>query len=63
MWFQHDGASAHYYGEALEFLNQRFPNQRIGRGGPVAWSACSPDMTPLDLFVGHHEGPCLCHSS
>ena len=50
MWFQHDGAPPQYFGEAREFLNERFPNRWIGRAGPVAWPARSPDLTPLDFF-------------
>jgi len=26
------------------FLNQRFPNRWIGRGGPVLWPPRSPDL-------------------
>ena len=50
MWFQQDGAPPHYSREAREFLNERFPNRWIGRGGPVAWPPRSPDLTPLDFF-------------
>lgn len=50
MWFQHDGAPAHYYAGARHFLDTRFPNRWIGRNGPVAWPARSPDLTPLDFF-------------
>ncbi|KAJ8866309.1 hypothetical protein PR048_032152 [Dryococelus australis] len=28
----------------------------IGRGGPIAWPARSPDLTPLDHFWGHMKG-------
>lgn len=51
MWFQHDGAPAHYFGETRLFLNNQFQNRWIGRGGPVAWPARSPDLTPLDFFL------------
>ncbi|KAJ8866317.1 hypothetical protein PR048_032160 [Dryococelus australis] len=26
----------------------------IGRGGPIAWPACSPDLTPLDYLLWSH---------
>jgi hypothetical protein len=33
----------------------RFPmNQSIGRGGPVSWSARSPNLNPLDLWLWGH---------
>jgi len=51
MWFQHDGAPAHYYRGARQVLEDKFPNRWIGRGGPVAWPARSPDMSPLDFFL------------
>ncbi|KAJ8866390.1 hypothetical protein PR048_032233 [Dryococelus australis] len=28
--------------------------QWIGRGGPIAWPARSPDLTPLDYFLWNH---------
>jgi hypothetical protein len=51
MWYQHDGAPAHYHANARQLLDEVFPNRWIGRGGPVAWPARSPDMTPLDFFL------------
>ncbi|KZC13233.1 hypothetical protein WN55_05932, partial [Dufourea novaeangliae] len=30
-----------------QFLNEKFGNQRIGRGGPLRY----PDLTPLDFFL------------
>lgn len=33
------------------FLNQRFNDHWIGRRGPVAWPARSPDLTKLDFFL------------
>jgi hypothetical protein len=51
VWFQQDGASAHYANEVRNFLNITFPNKWIGRGGPVEWPARSPDLNPLDFFL------------
>ncbi|KAJ4451845.1 hypothetical protein ANN_03323 [Periplaneta americana] len=28
-----------------------FESRWIGRGGPIAWQARSPDLTPLDFFL------------
>lgn len=36
LWFQHDGAPAHYARIVRNFLNQQFPHRWIGRGGPIA---------------------------
>jgi hypothetical protein len=54
MWFQHDGAPAHFLNEVREDLNARFPHRWIGRGGPVSWPPRSPDLTPLDFFFWGH---------
>ncbi|KAJ8889279.1 hypothetical protein PR048_008777 [Dryococelus australis] len=44
-WFQHDGAPT------------QFSLAWIGRSGPIAWPARSPDLTPLDYFLwGHMMG-------
>lgn len=51
MWLQQDGAPAHYSAIVRELLNQRFQGRWIGRGGPMAWPARSPDLTPLDFFL------------
>jgi len=51
MWFQHDGAPAHFSLEVRRHLNLTFPNRWIGRGGPVAWPPRSPDLNPLDFYV------------
>ncbi|XP_011690584.1 PREDICTED: uncharacterized protein LOC105451681 [Wasmannia auropunctata] len=53
MWFQHDGAPAHFE------VRVRNPSQRrvfgvswwIDRGGPHAWPQRSPDLTSLDFFL------------
>lgn len=51
MYFQQDGAPAHYSRVAREYLDQQYPGRWIGRGGPVAWPPRSPDLTPLDFHV------------
>ena len=37
-----------------EEVNETFPNRWIGRGGPIAWPARSPDLNPLDFFLWGH---------
>ena len=39
---------------ARQFLNQHFANKWIGRGGPIAWPARSPDLNPLDFYLWGH---------
>lgn len=49
MYYMHDGAPAHFSLVAREYLDRRFGNMWIGRGGPVPWPARSPDLNPLDF--------------
>ena len=51
IFFQQDGAPAHYSLMARNWLNERLPNRWIGRRGPIEWAARSPDLTPLDFFL------------
>ena len=51
MFFQLDGAPAHWGLNVRAFLNEHFPDRRIGRGGPILWPPRSPDLTPLDFFL------------
>ena len=50
----HDGAPPHFSRVARQFLNRHFANKWIGRGGPVAWPARSPDFNPLDFHLWGH---------
>ena len=36
------------------WLNQKFDDRWIGRGGPISWAPRSPDLTPLDFFLWGH---------
>ncbi|EZA50268.1 hypothetical protein X777_11106 [Ooceraea biroi] len=62
MWYQLDGAPAHFTRPVCQWLHpsssiyrpwlhQHFPARWIGRGGPVTWPPRSPDLTPLDFFL------------
>lgn len=51
MWFMHDGAPAHYSRNVRAYLNSAYPHRWIGRGGPIAWPARSPDLNPLDFYL------------
>lgn len=59
IWFQQDGAPPHYALPVREFLDQTFTDQWIGRRGFVEWPARSPDLNPLDFFMGLLKNPSL----
>ncbi|KAJ4442484.1 hypothetical protein ANN_04070 [Periplaneta americana] len=52
--FLHDGAPAHFSRTARRYLDRRFPDRWIGRGGPIAWRPRSPDLNPLDFYLWGH---------
>lgn len=54
MWFMHDGAPPHFSRAVREHLNATFNLRWIGRGGPVAWPARSPDLNPCDFYLWGH---------
>lgn len=54
MKYQHDGCPAHYRRQIRDWLNENFPNNWIGRLGPIPWPARSPDLTPMDYYVWGH---------
>ncbi|EFN72427.1 hypothetical protein EAG_03551, partial [Camponotus floridanus] len=51
MWMQLDGAAPHYARIVRNYLNEQYPHRWIGRGGPIAWPARSPDLTSPDFFL------------
>lgn len=51
MWFQHDGAPAHFGQNVRDYLDATFEQQWVGRGGPTPWPPRSPDLTPLDFYL------------
>lgn len=51
MWLLHDGAPVHHTQQVIAYLNDRFPERWIGRGGPVNWPPRSPDLTKIDFFL------------
>ena len=44
----------HFSRVAGQFLNRHFANKWIGRGGPIAWFARSPDLNSLDFHLWGH---------
>lgn len=51
MYYQHDGAPAHFQLNVRRHLDDEYGHRWIGRGGPVQWPARSPDLTPLDFHL------------
>jgi hypothetical protein len=52
MWYQLDGAPAHFTRPVRDLLNHNYPGRWIWRGGSSDWPSRSPDFTPLDSFNG-----------
>ena len=48
--FQQDRAPPHWSRHVRAYLDATLRNAWIGRGGPTAWPARCPDLTPLDFF-------------
>jgi len=53
--FQQSGAPSHFSYEIQKTLNVRICNWWIGTGRPTPWPPQSPDLSPLDIFVGMYE--------
>ncbi|CAL1261701.1 unnamed protein product, partial [Larinioides sclopetarius] len=51
IWFQHDGAPAHFGLDDRSHLNRSYPHRWIERGGPVLWPPRSPDLSSLGFFL------------
>ena len=52
MYFQQDGAPPHNVRITTDYLNDTFPHRWIGKNEANRWPVRSPDLTPLDFFVG-----------
>ena len=46
-----DRAPPHFSCFVTDVLNERFPDDWIGRGGPIHWPPRSPDLSPLDISL------------
>jgi hypothetical protein len=51
MWYNHDGAPAHFSRAVRDVFNNTHHNRWIGRGGPTAWPPRLPDLNPLDFYL------------
>ena len=47
IYYQHDGAPPHFSQIIRQYLNHKFPDRWIGRGGTQNWPPRSPDLNPL----------------
>jgi hypothetical protein len=54
MWHMHDGAPAHFSRAVRDVYNYTNYYRWIGRGGPIAWTPCSPDLNPPDFKLWGH---------
>ncbi len=50
LWFQQDGAPAHFANTVRDWLNRYFQKRWIGRGSEMTWPPRSPDLTTADFF-------------
>lgn len=62
MWFQHDGAPAHFPVNVMKYLEVQFGQRWICCGGPDPWPAEALDMTPMDLFFWVHVKNLVCET-
>lgn len=53
-FYQHDGAPPHNGHLVNNVLAQMFEDRYIANNGPYLWPPRSPDLTPLDFFLGIH---------
>lgn len=51
VWYQQDGAPAHFGRFVRGYLDANFRERWIGRRGEIEWPARSPDLSPLDFFL------------
>lgn len=51
VFYQHDGAPAHFTWNVRRHLDAEYDPRWIGRGGPVQWPPRSADLTPLDFYL------------
>jgi hypothetical protein len=51
MYYQHGGAPPHFSQVVRKYLNHKFPNRWIGRGGTENWPPRSPDLNSLDYYM------------
>jgi hypothetical protein len=53
LWFEHNGAVAHYGEDVQQWLKATYPGRWIGHGGPIAWPPRLPPLTLTDISCGN----------
>jgi hypothetical protein len=51
----HDDSRAHFNLAVRDILSNTYHNRRMGRKGPIAWPARSPELNPLGFHVREHR--------
>ena len=51
IYYQHGRAQPHFSQVVRQYLNHKFPNRWIGRGGTQNWPPRSPDMNALHYHM------------
>jgi hypothetical protein len=49
MWYVHGDDPTHFSRAVRDVLNNTYHDRWIGRGQPIAWTPCSPDLNLLDF--------------
>ena len=60
MYYQHDRATSHFSQVIRNYLNHKFPNWWIGRGGTENWPPPSPELNLLDYHVRSYMKVIVC---
>ena len=53
-YFIRDGAPAHYATAVRQWLDENFEHW-VDRRGTTEWAPRSPDLNPMDYFLGYTE--------
>lgn len=61
-FFRQDAAPPHYAKTLTDYLNQQFPDNWIGKGGPQEWPPTPPDLIPIDLFFWSYIKNTVCQT-
>ena len=52
LYFQQDRSPPQYAPTVREYLHQALSQRWFGRRGSIEWPPRSPDLTPMNLFLG-----------
>jgi len=60
IYYQHDWAPPRFSQVVWQYLNHKFPNRWIGRGGKQNWPPRSPELNPLGYHVWGYMETVVC---